>query len=228
MSSYNITRTVLLAFILAILAGCAANEVRVSDKQLAQLKNVDKINVIYHGPIGPALQTAGDAIAFQFTLGLAGWGTPGLQLMGENDIPDPLINLRHQLMQRLAAEGQLSQLSVGDSPAPYDQVEPADLRQLYGEGLHLQLLPGQWTIIYYVGDWTRYQMYYGVRARLIDTASDQILWSSFCQANQDEGDKAPNMEEMMANSAERIKQWAANASTQCANQLADHFLGQST
>ena len=63
-------------------------------------------------------------------------------------------------------------------------------------------MPGQWTIIYYVGNWKRYQMYYGVRAQLVDTRDGSVLWSTFCQANQDDRDAAPSMEELMANESD--------------------------
>jgi len=207
-----------------VLSGCVSNEVRITESQRGVIQSAEKINVIYHGPIGPALQTAGDAIKFHVSFAIAGWGTPGLQLMGENDIQDPLISIQDKLINQLTEQGQIQNLVTGKSPVPWDKTKVEDIRNQFGDGLYLQLIPGQWTIIYYVADWSRYHMYYGVRAQLIDTNNDQVLWSSYCQANQDDGKNAPNMEELMANKAERIKVWMEDATDQCAQQLTDKFL----
>ena len=77
-----------------------------------------------------------------------------------------------------------------------------------------------------MANWNRYHMYYGARARLVRADDGEVLWSSHCQANQDDGADAPNMDELMANQAERLKTWTYRAAQQCADQLADHFLGK--
>jgi len=217
-------------FLVAVMfiGGCATGNIPMDQSKLDDIRNAKSVNVLYHGPVGPALQTAEDAVTFQFTMGIGGWGTPGVQLMQENGIEDPLVAVRDQLIERLHSDAGMTRLARADSPAPFDRTSVEDMRSLYGDGLYLQLIPGQWTIIYYVSDWSHYRMYYGVQAKLIDTRDGSVLWSSTCQANQDEGDRAPDMEQLLANKAQKIKQWADAASRQCAEQLASHFLGQNT
>lgn len=221
----NLLNTTVLVGIVLLLSSCAGGNVALDQSKISELRRAP-VNVIYHGPIGPALQTAGDAIKFNFSLGVAGWGTPGLQLMGENEIDEPLVSVRDRLIERLQQDAGMAGLSRGNSPAPYDETGLEQMRERYGDGLHLQLIPGQWTIIYYVTSWDRYHMYYGVRARLVDTKNGTVLWSTYCQANQDDGDDAPDMDQLMANKAQRIKDWLDKATLQCANQLADKFVSR--
>ncbi len=89
-------------------------------------------------------------------------------------------------------------------------------------------MPGQCTVIYYMANWNRYHMYYGARACLVRAEDGEVLWSSHCQANQDNGDDAPNMDELMANQAERLKTWTYRAAQQCADQLARSFPGKAS
>lgn len=226
MKTSHIAAASSLVYAAALLSGCATTSAPMDRSQFEQVRAADEINVIYHGPIGPAVQTAGNAVAFQFSMGLAGWGTPGLQLMEENGIEDPMIGVRERLMQRLASDAGLNNLVVGNSPVPNDETKADQIQSKYGSGLHLQLVPGQWTVIYYMGNWARYHMYYGAQARLVRADDGKVLWSSRCQANQDDGDSAPDMDELMADKAARLKHWTEKAAAQCADQLAEQFIGE--
>jgi hypothetical protein len=218
---------VLLVAAGAMLSGCAGGPVAMDEAQRAEIRKAGTINVIYHGPVGPSVTTAKGVVIQHFTLNLAGY-TPGLALMKQNGVDDPLIAMRKRLMDRLAADGGVKNLTLGQAPVPIDQVDPANIQQRYGKGLHLQIYPTNWTVVYYVSNWSRYYMMYGAVGRLVRAEDGKTLWSASCGVRRDDGDKAPTFDQLMANRAAMFKSWTQDAAQKCADELANAFLGKST
>lgn len=217
---------VLLAALAAGLSGCASGPVAMSDSQRAELRNAGPIRVVHHGPAGPGITQATNVVKFHFSMGLAGWGTPAAVILKENGIEDPMIAVRRRLTDRLAAEAGFKNLRPADAPLPLEETSIADLQKRFGKGLHLQIYPTAWTVVYYVSNWSRYYMMYGAMARMVRVDDGAILWSGQCSVRRDDGDKAPTIEELMANRAALLKVWARDASLQCADQLVDAYLGK--
>jgi hypothetical protein len=210
----------------ALLFGCASGPVAMNDAQRDELRNAGRINVVYHGPAGPGITQAANVVKFHFTMGIAGWGTPAAVILKENGIEDPMIAVRRRLTDRLSAEGGFKNLRLADAALPLEEASVADLQKRYGKGLHLQIYPTAWTVVYHVSNWSRYYMMYGAVARIVRADDGTILWSGHCSVRRDDGDKAPTIDELMANRAALLKVWARDASRQCADQLADAYLGK--
>jgi hypothetical protein len=215
----------LLVSLGAMLAGCAGAPVGISDAQRAELRSAGPIRVVYYGPAGPGITQATNVVKFHFSMGLAGWGTPAAVILKENGIEDPMIAVRRRLTDRLAAEGGFKNLRLADAALPLEETSVADLQKRFGRGLHMQIYPTAWTVVYYVSNWSRYYMMYGAIARVVRADDGAILWSGQCSVRRDDGDKAPTIEQLMGNRAALLKVWARDASLQCADQLADAYLG---
>jgi len=72
-----------------------------------------------------------------------------------------------------------------------------------------------WGFRYYSSAWSRYTLFYGARARLIDVDSGAIVAESGCSMNKTPVDTSPTHDELVANHAELIKQGLAAAEVDC-------------
>jgi hypothetical protein len=214
------------AWVMLALTGCAQAPVKMSHSDMQALKTVPKIIAIHNGPIGPALSTAGGVIASSFTFGLAS-GQTGAEIMDQYGISDPIVTVKNQFLSGVMQQAQFHNLYVQKQIVPFDQRDVEDLQKRFKTGYYLQFIPGQWAVIYYVSDWSHYQMYYGAAARLIHLDDGKILWSDTCSAPRDEKEKAPTMDELKANNGEMLKQWTNQSANECAAQLVKKFLAQS-
>ena len=220
--SKNMRPAIVVLCGILVLSACATGQVSMTDAQRAEIRAAKSVNVVYHQLYGPVVQTAKDAVTFHFTMGLAGWDSIGGKIMKENRIEDPMLTMRNRLMDRLKTQGGMRNLAAS-GPIPMDFADIEKLRQHYGKGLYLQLIPGNWTIIYYASNWSKYRMIFGATARLVRADDGKILWSALCGLNRDEGDKAPTLEQLQANHAALLKTWTREAAWTCADTLAEAF-----
>ena len=215
----------LLLILVLFLGACAPAPVKFSQSDVQTIKNAPKVIAIHNGPIGPAFTTAMGAVAFQFSMGQA-MGETGASIMQRLNMKDPIVQVQNEFMQAVMKKYDLHNLNVIKQPVPYAERDLDDLQKRFKTGYYLQFIPGQWHIIYYATDWSRYQMYYGAQARLIRLDDGKIFWTANCGANQDDKAHAPTREELEANNGALLKKWSQDSAHRCADQLIKDFLSQ--
>jgi hypothetical protein len=218
--------TFILGGTMLLISGCATGPIAMNDAQRAEIRSAKTVNVIYHGLLGPVVQTAKNAVTFHFSMGLAGWDSIGAKIMKENGIEDPMLTARNRLVDRLKVEGGMKNLVASRETVPIDLENVEKLRQRYGKGLYLQIIPGRWIIIYYASNWSKYHMIYGATARLVRADDGKILWNAVCGLDRDDGDNAPTMDQLLANRAALLKTWTRESAQKCADTLTNAFLGK--
>ncbi|NVD98509.1 hypothetical protein [Massilia sp. BJB1822] len=147
----------------------------------------------------------------------------GDKLVADNQIEDPTPRLSRTLAQRLAA-------SYGMLAAPQAlAVDDSDNAALAAPAPNSRLLvdvQGSWKFAYLGLDTSHYQVEYGARAKLIDTATKKVVANANCQAQSDRKLQPPTYDEMLANQAARLKRALAVLSEACGEQLSHELLGQ--
>jgi hypothetical protein len=136
----------------------------------------------------------------------------GMSLQKDYNIEDTAPRVKDRLVAVLQRDlGVASVRSLPDSPESDDG---ETLRRVYKDGVVLDVRTWNWGL-------DNYRASYQARARLIRLADGAVLWQETCKAFVAERDKrAPSMDTLLANGAERLKRNLREAADGCAEELA--------
>lgn len=128
----------------------------------------------------------------------------GDELVAQNKIDDPAKYIGQQLSQDLAAQYGTT---VASNPVKLadDDVE-AIAKNHPTADLVLEVRTTLWGFMYYTADTDRHRVNYAAQLRLIDVKGGRIIAEGSCSHRTEEAPSAPTYDELVANSAERLKE----------------------
>ena len=217
--------TISAAIIFLLLQGCASPAVKLSQQDRIQLKQLKSVKAFHMRSGWPTLKTPLGAVASDLTLGLSEDWSEGQKLVKKFKIKDPSMLVKNKFIKQLNRKRKAATFVNITKPLVYADREIETMKSKYKKGVVLQIMPGTWQIWYYPFNWARYQMWFRASAQIVRLDDSKVLWSSACKANQDNSDDAPTLDELTADNSKVLYHWVNKATTQCAKQLVNDFMG---
>jgi len=208
-------RAILVSVVALATSGCVStqtvpiapeHETRISTKSLghAHFAKPDftattRANISF-GLIGAAVATA-----------------EGNKISQENKVQDPAVMLSSELASALRDRYKISVGAPNSVEVNTDDI--AQLKsQFTGADLLLTVRTVSWGFSYL--NWSRYQVIYGAKVRLIDLRAGNILAEGFCwRGVPDDVGTAPTYDELLANGASLLKSGLQQAGAYCLQQF---------
>ncbi len=213
---------------LGLISGCATT-VSLNESERASLRgNTAPIQTLLYtsmGSNGLMITTPKTAMAVGGTGFLA--IKNGKEWSEENGITHPMAAMRDRMVSRLKTELGVYNFKHLVNTIDASNDAPEKLKAQFGNGL-LMDFTGVYQVIYYLGDMSRYHMYYNARARLVRLDDNKIMWQGNCRLDVEDPDNRPTIDDLQANKAARLKEWLNRGTTDCSSQLANQFFGRST
>jgi hypothetical protein len=178
---------------------------------------------VVRGPIGPVMTTPTGAVKFEFTLGLAGGPEGGKGMLDKHGIKDPVLDVRDRFIAGLETKHGISGVRVHQGYLDKAAAKPENLKNTVGDGMALRFETGNWTIIYFMGNWKRYHSQYIGEARLVRTSDGDTIWKGVCVVKEGDKKTAPSADEVRDNTNDVLKNWALNIGPKCSEQLLEKF-----
>lgn len=209
-----------IAFVLAtttLITGCATLEKVTIAPTVASAMQGKTVALTTRGkkPDFSALTPAKGALGL---MGAIAAVSAGNDLILKNDVPVPADAIGLALGQQLqSARGM--QLVATPITVVSDEIEQV-VAAVNGQANYiLDVQTTGWMSVYYPLAWGRYRVIHSAQARLIDTASKQIVAQGACMRTPDAPDSAPTYDELMNNKAEGLKKELAIAAAECVSVL---------
>ena len=142
----------------------------------------------------------------------------GNRLVSENGIEDPAGAIARSIAQQLK---ERYALTIASHTVQLDTDELIPLAKTFPEAdLLLDVRTINWLYGYFPTAWNRYWIGYWARLRLIDVKRGQVLAEGMCgRKAPEESSNAQSEDQLLANSAQRLKSELANAAQFCMEQF---------
>jgi hypothetical protein len=141
----------------------------------------------------------------------------GNKLIRQHGIEDPALYIGKALAVELQ-DRYSARLSPKGAPTASDEVDEV-VKSANGADLVLDVRTLNWSFMYFPTSWGRYRVIYSARLRLVDVKDGKVLAEGGCARVPDEADSAPSYDELMANSAARLKQELRIAAEHCISEF---------
>lgn len=203
---------------LPIEAGVASN---LAGKQLVVVKRP----VPDFGAMTPGRMAAGSLFgAVGGAVAGASMVSAGNTLVQENQIPDPSYEIAEEIGRALEARYGIKYIGIGTSVIKDDN--PGSVTAAYtSTPLALDIRTYNWGFAYLPFNWNRYRVLYHARLRLIDTGGDKVIAEGGCSRFSGGISEPPNYDELVENSAIRLKDELKQAAKFCIQEFGGKYLG---
>ena len=169
------------------------------------------------------LMTRGSSVGMLFgaiggaAAGAAG-GSSGNKIIADNQIADPAASLGDILLKEIVAKYHLSP-AAGPAAVVATQ-KPEEIAKLYpGSDLVLDVETVYWGAAPYPTVFSPYVVSYIVKVNVIDTKSGKAIAEAYCPRSPAKDTDHMSYDEMLANSAIRLKTSITTASQSCLDEL---------
>lgn len=152
-------------------------------------------------------------------LGAAAMVSAGNKIVADNNVDDPAVYLSRELGTALAAAQGVQVISLAGTKTV--ETDVAKLAAAYkGQGdVLLDVQTYSWGFGYFPSDWNNYRVMYTVIVRVIDTRAGKLMAQGSCSRAPEKTDDAPTHDELLANSAERLKKELRAQADSCLSEL---------
>lgn len=151
-------------------------------------------------------------------IGVIAMISAGNKIIQENEIEDPANFIGAQLGKMLAEK--YDSVEVGRSDVVVSGLKTKSVIDTYsGVGILLDVQTINWSFIYFPTKWGKYKVIYSAKLRLIDSDSGTLLAEGFCQRVPEYNDNAPTKDQLLAESAARLKEELLLGANSCIEQL---------
>lgn len=195
----------------AAIAGCVSVEqIPMSAQSAEVLKDKELALTEREKPDFSAMTPARGAFGM---IGAAVTISEGNKLVKEHGVEDPA-----PYIARTLASGLQGRYNTRVSPkgAPVASDEVTDLvKNAPGSDLVLDVRTINWSFVYFPTSWGRYRVIYSARLRLVDAKGGRVLAEGGCHRAPEQTPDAPSYDELVANSAERLKRELKAAADFC-------------
>jgi hypothetical protein len=148
----------------------------------------------------------------------------GNTLVKENNISDPAYEIAERIARAMETKYGITYTGISKAEVADDDI--SKLAALYKtNSFVLDVRTVNWGFLYYPLYWTKYRVIYAARMRLIDTNSAGVVAEGGCYRLPDKIDTAPTYEELLENSANRLKSEIEDAVIDCAREFSTTYLG---
>ncbi|WP_346837588.1 hypothetical protein [Microbulbifer sp. SAOS-129_SWC] len=152
-------------------------------------------------------------------IGVAAMVSAGNKIVKENNIEDPAVRIYNRLAEAMADKYSVVPLDDNSIVAKGDDLKEVT-SQVKDARLLLDVQTLGWKFANFPMSFSKYQVGYGVKMRLIDTSTNEVLAEASCgRATPEEDEGAPTYDELMADNAERLKQALQANADYCVNEF---------
>ncbi|HXP01171.1 MAG TPA: hypothetical protein VN813_11745 [Luteibacter sp.] len=207
------------AAIAVVLSGCTP----LPTKSLAPESTLQGKHVVLSHYAKPdfAAMTTGKAL-FGMIGGFA-MVSAGNQMVKNENIDDPAIEISQRLASDMAARHASTVLPVSDTVATDDN--PSSLVKTYpGADVILDVRTMYWMYSYYPNKWSKYRVMYAARVRLIDGKTGALLAQQMCNVEPTDPENAPTHDALRADHAALVKQFLHKAADTCVSDVEQQAL----
>lgn len=143
----------------------------------------------------------------------------GNEIVAQNSIEDPAEQISAALSAGLRGKLDAKPVAFRTRLSTDEAAEVSKAPS--GTDLVLDVRTINWGFVYFPTSWSKYRVMYSARARLLDAKKGQVLAEGGCALPlADNADAAPTYDELLANSASRLKGELQRAVDYCAGQFA--------
>jgi len=205
----------LLVVVAAMTAGCVSvQQIPMSAASLEAIKGKELALSEREKPDFSAMTPARGAFGM---IGAAVTISEGNKLIKENRIEDPAVYIGRTLAADLQGRHN-TRLSPKGAAIASDEVTDL-VKNAPGTDLVLDVRTLNWSFVYFPTVWGKYRVIYSARMRLVDTKSGRVLAEGGCHRAPEHTPDAPSYDELVANSAQRLKQELKTAAEFCISEL---------
>jgi hypothetical protein len=222
-----------LAMIGTLLVACSEQEIRINPATQSILTTQQEIAAIHYSPSPFAAQTpevrnAGSAGMLFGAIGGAIAGAVrageakqvGSQLVKDYSLEDPILKVKRSFLDAVSRRSNLHNLnSVQEALVDDDR---ASLKKQFQKGFVFDFKTTSWSLDPLLLSPNNYHVQYTGRARLLSFPDGNIEWQGVCES---EGDSAPTLLQLVANSGAILKSQLTSTSDSCSKQLELQFMG---
>jgi hypothetical protein len=205
----------LLVVIAAMTAGCVSvRQIPMSAASLAAIQGKELALTEREKPDFSAMTPARGAFGM---IGAAVTISEGNKLIKENRVEDPAAYIGRTLAADLQGRHN-TRLSPKGASIASDEVTDL-VKNAPGTDLVLDVRTLNWSFVYFPTVWGKYRVIYAARMRLVDAKSGRVLAESGCHRAPEHTPDAPSYDELVANSAQRLKQELKTAADFCISEF---------
>lgn len=213
-------KKVLVFISMALLSGCASIHKKAIDTTaLPALKNRPVAYVVRPMP-GFIAMTPTKAFLGGSFIGTALAHSEGGRIVKENKIENPSGAIALGLATELS--NQFEMKLIADPIKIYnEQMDDADISRLAKNSADfiVDVSTYSWGSGTYPLDLTRYRISYSGSARVINTATEEVIAEGYCSYTMDDEKNAPGYDELFGNGAVRFKQEMALLAMNCVKNM---------
>jgi hypothetical protein len=205
----------LLVVVAAMTAGCVS--VQKIPMSAATVEEIKEKEIALSQRIRPDFAATTPVKAAFGGLGAAMTINEGNKIIRENAVEDPAVYIAQTLASDLQ-ERYKTRLSPKGAPVASDEV--ADLvKNANGSDLVLDIRTINWSFVYFPTSWGKYRVIYSARLRLVDARSGRVLAEGGCHRVPEQTAESPSYNELVANSAARLKHELKTAADFCISEF---------
>jgi hypothetical protein len=206
---------VLMVVASAVMAGCVSvQQIPMSAASLEAIKGKELALTERERPDFAAMTPARGAFGM---IGAAVTISEGNKLIKENRVEDPAVYIGRSLAADLQGRHN-TKLSPKGAPIASDEVTDL-VNNAPGTDLVLDVRTINWSFVYFPTVWGKYRVIYSARMRLVDAKSGSVLAEGGCHRVPEHTPEAPSYDELVANSAQRLKQELKTAADFCISEF---------
>jgi hypothetical protein len=206
-----------------VVSGCASVNVQpIDSKSVAALKN-QSLSLTKREK--PSFAASTPAKAVFGLIGAVAIISEGNKIVKESDVPDPANSIAVGLAKALG-EKYGTKFSGNTVLITTDEAERIADASKASAKFVLDVATTYWGFVYFPTSWGRYRVIYMARTRLIDTEAKKVVAEGFCKRIPESDANAPTYDELVANSAARLKSELSLAAEECINSLRKEMLGE--
>lgn len=168
-----------------------------------------------------AALTAGKALFG--AIGAVAMISAGNKIINEYEVEDPANFIARELAGLLAEKYQVTNVTKSEVLVKGLKTKP--LIEAYpNTGLLVDVQTINWSFGYFPTKWGKYRVIYTAKLRLIDSSAGKLLAEGFCKRIPEYDETAPTKDELLADSAARLKSELIKAAASCIEQLSANVI----
>lgn len=146
----------------------------------------------------------------------------GNKIIKTYDIPDPAEYIGESIAAKIS---EIHSVSIEHSVvAESDDAVDALAEKYSAKDLVLDVRTINWSFGYFPTDWDSYRVIYSAKLRLIDTNTRDVVAESFCARIPVQTPESPSYDQLLENSAERLKKELKVAADYCISEFQNRVL----
>ena len=209
-------KRVVMLILFFFLAGCAVKNMAIDRARLPTMQGKSVALVKNESPSFIAMTSGKGMFA---VVGVAAAISEGNQLVKDDEISDPAMNISKLLVQELNSRYGLSPVEESDKLVESRSVESIS-KLAQGSDFALDVATNGWQFIYDGFSFSDYLIIYRVKMRLIDVANSRVISEGLCAYDtKSAGKPLVSYEKLLENNSAYIKQSLEDATLFCVDKF---------